>query len=46
MSTEYELGRIASELKKIRLALERLSPPPPKDEKEESVYEKRSVWVL
>lgn len=33
MSAEQSLSSIATELRRIRLALERMSPPPPKDDK-------------
>jgi hypothetical protein len=46
VSTEHELRSIASELRKIRQALERMSPPPEPEPKPESVYEKRRAIVL
>ncbi len=40
MSTEDEVRRVAHELRLIRQALERMSPPPPKEskEKESRIY--------
>jgi hypothetical protein len=43
VSTEQELRNLTIELRRIRQALERLSPPPPK---EDVVHEKRRVIVL
>lgn len=43
MSEEHQLRQIANELRLIRKAMERMSPPPPKDQKPESVYEKRGI---
>jgi hypothetical protein len=45
MTAEHELGRIASELKRIRLALERLAPPPPEEDKTRKAAPRR-VWCL
>ena len=42
MSTESEVRRLVGELRLIREALERMSPPPPKEEPE-SVYERRGI---
>ncbi len=46
MSAEDQLRFMVRELRLIRLALERMSPPPPKDPQPPSVYEERGVIVL
>lgn len=43
MSAEHSLSMIASELRRIRLALERISPPPPKPEREKKERTGRAV---
>ena len=45
MSAEHEMSKIASELRRIRLALERLSPPPPEVAKATRA-KPRTVWTL
>lgn len=45
MSAEQSLSSIASELRKIRLALERMSPPPPRKPKESAYEGRRGVVV-
>lgn len=42
---DHTLRCIASELRKIRDALERMSPPPPKKPRE-SAYARRGVTVI
>jgi len=43
VSTEDEVRRVVRELRLIREALERMSPPPEKPEKEKSAYERRGI---
>lgn len=45
MSAEQSLSSIASELRRIRLALERISPPPPREPKATSERQGRRVTV-
>lgn len=46
MSWEQDLGHIGRELRLIRLALERISPPPPRKEPPEGTRRGRSITVL
>jgi len=45
MSTEDEIRRLVREMRLIREALERMSPPPPKEPKE-SAYERRGIIMF